>query len=243
MKLRLGATLWFAAMAGVVVLAVTVIPQILERTPRVVPNAVAIAASVAQSGALLSLAVWAGVSLSQPLGLGAPAVEAALSGANAWPALKRQLAPAALGGATAGGLLVFLAGIAPSELFALGKTFQLPAAAKLLYGGVTEEVLMRWGLMTALVWLPWRLIQKRVGLPSPSCMTAAIFVSALLFGVLHLPAIAAMGASISPFVVAYIIVGNAVPGALFGTLYWRYGLAAAIIAHALAHAVGLLVAA
>jgi hypothetical protein len=241
-RLRLGAALWLGAMAGVVILSLTVIPPLLERAPQSVPLGVAVAASVAQSGVLLALAVWAGVVLSRPLGLGAPAIEAALSGTGAWPALKRQLVPAGITGAFVGGLLVLLARIAPSELLVLGQTIEIPVAAKLLYGGVTEEVLMRWGLMTVLIWLPWRLIQKRAGLPRRSYIVGAIVVAALLFGILHLPAAAAMGANLNPSVVTYVIAGNTLPGVLFGILYWRYGLEAAIIAHALGHAVAALAA-
>lgn len=240
---RLGATLWLAGMAGVVILSLTVVPQLLERAPQSVPREVAIAASVVQSGILLALAVWAGVALSKPLGLGAPAIEAALSGADPWPTLKPQLVPAGMAGAVVGGMLVLLARMTPPELLALGQTIEIPLAAKLLYGGVTEEVLMRWGLMTGLVWLAWRLIQKRAGLPRTFCVVGAIVTAALLFGILHLPAVAAMGANLDLSVVAYIVAGNTVPGVLFGILYWRYGLEAAIIAHALGHAVAVLASA
>lgn len=241
-NLRLGATLWLAAMTGVVVLSLTVIPKLLATAPQSVPLGVVVAASVAQSGALLALAVWVGVVLSRPLGLGAPVIEAALSGLEAWPALRRQLVPAGIAGVFVGGLLVLFARVAPPELLALGQTMDMPVAAKLVYGGITEEVLMRWGLMTALIWLPWRFIQKRVGFPRTSYVVGAIVVSALVFGLLHLPAAAAMGASLNPSVVAYVIGGNTVPGILFGVLYWRYGLEAAIIAHALGHAVSVLAA-
>ena len=241
-RLRLGAALWLAGMAGVIVLSLMVIPQLLERAPRSVPLGVALAASVAQSGLLLALAVWAGVALSRQVGLGAPVFEGALSGSNAWSALKRQLVPAGIAGVFVGGLLVLFTRIAPSELLALGQAFEIPVAAKLLYGGVTEEILMRWGLMTALIWLPWRFAQKRAGLTRTSYVIGAIVAAALLFGILHLPAAAAMGASLTPSVVVYIIVGNTVPGVLFGFLYWRYGLEAAIIAHALGHAVSVLAA-
>lgn len=240
-RLRLSAALWLGAMPGVIVLNLLVIPKLLENAPQQVPLGVAVAASVMQTGVLLALAVWAGVALSRPLGLRAPAFEAAISGTGAWAALKPQLIPATIVGLFAGGFLLLLGRIAPAKLLALGQTIEIPFAAKLLYGGVTEEILMRWGLMTVLVWLPWRFIQKRVGLPRPAYVIGAIFISALLFGVGHLPAAAAMGASLTASVVTYIIIGNAVPGMLFGFLYWRNGLEAAIIAHALAHAVAVLV--
>lgn len=242
-RLRLGVALWLAAMAGVVVLSLTVLPQILAMAPLRAPLWVAVAASVLQSGVLLALAVWVGVALSQRLGLGAPVFEAALSGTGAWVALKPQLIPAAIVGLFTGGMLVLLGRITPAELLALGQTIKIPVAAKLLYGGVTEEVLMRWGLMTFLVWLPWRFIQKRLGPPRPTYVIGAIFMAALLFGAGHLPAAAAMGVSLTAPVVTWIIVGNTVPGVLCGFLYWRKGLEAAILAHALAHAVAVLLGA
>lgn len=240
-RLRLGVALWLAAMAGVVVLSLTVIPQILANVPQRVPLGLAVAASVLQSGVLVALAVWAGVALSRSLGLGAPVFEAALSGTGAWAALKPQLIPAAIVGLLTGGMLVLLGRIAPAEFLALGQTYEIPLAVKLLYGGATEEMLMRWGLMTVLVWLPWRFVQKRFGLPRPAYIIGAIVIAALLFGAGHLPAVAAMGASLTAPVVTYTIVGNTVPGVFFGFLYWCYGLEAAILAHALAHAVAVLV--
>jgi hypothetical protein len=112
-----------------------------------------------------------------------------------------------------------------------------------LYGGVTEEVLMRWGVMTTLVWLAWRLLQKKAGLPRATLVIGAILVAALLFGALHLPAARAMGVDLAAPVVAFIIIGNALPAILFGLLYWRYGIEAAIMAHALSHVVGVVVTA
>ena len=205
-------------------------------------DTVVLTAQVLQSGLLVALAVWAGVALSRPLGLAAPAFEAAVSGISVWSALKPQLVPAAIVGVSVGAVLVLLARIAPAELLALRQTLEIPIVAKLLYGGVAEEVLLRWGLMTVLIWLLWRFFQKRVGVPRNSYVVGGIVGAALLFGVLHLPAAAAFGASLTPSVITYIIVGNTLPGILFGFLYWRYGLEAAILAHALSHAVATLAA-
>lgn len=237
-RLRLGATLWLLAMIGAVVLALAVIPQLLARSHQQVSLTVAITASVVQSGALLLLAVWVGVALSKPLGLGAPAIEAALSGSGAWPALKHQFLPAAIGGIVSGGVLLVAQRMTPAELLAVGHTMELPLVAKVLYGGVVEEVLMRWGLMTALIWLPWRFVQKKTDLPRVSYVIGAILVAAVLFGAGHLPAAAVvMGGSLTAPIVTYIMIGNSVPGIMFGCLYWRYGIEAAIMAHALAHIV------
>jgi len=224
-------------MAGVVALSLTVIPQLLAKSPQQVPANVAVAASLLQSGALLAFAVWVGVALSKPVGLAAPVFEAALSRTGVIQALRPQLVPAVFGGVLVGCLLVYLTGAAPAELQALGAQLQIPLAPKLLYGGVTEEILMRWGLMSALIWLLWRFLQGRVGRPRTAYVVGGILIAALLFGLGHLPAVVAMGGKLSTTVVAYVVVGNALPGIVFGVLYWRWGLEAAILAHALAHAV------
>lgn len=235
-RLHLGAALWAAGMAGVIALSVTVIPQLLAKSPQQVPVNLAIAASLMQSGVLLAFAVWAGVALSKPLGLAAPVFEAVLSGTGSIQAVRRQLLPATISGVLVAGLLVYLISAAPAELQALGAQFQIPLAPKLLYGGITEEILMRWGLMTVLIWLPWRLLQGRAGLPRTAYVVVGIALSALLFGLGHLPAVSAMGCELSASVVFYVLIGNTLPGILFGVLYWRWGLEAAMLAHALAHA-------
>jgi hypothetical protein len=146
-----------------------------------------------------------------------------------------------MAGLVVGGMLVFAQSIAPAELLAVGQTVEIPLVAKLLYGGVTEEVLLRWGLMSALIWLPWRLLQKNADLPRVSYVIGAILVDAVLFGVLHLPAAAAMGVHLTAPVLAYIIIGNSLPGILFGILFWRHGIEAAFIAHASGHFIAYLV--
>ncbi|MEO7254830.1 MAG: CPBP family glutamic-type intramembrane protease [Casimicrobium sp.] len=236
-KLRLAAALWFAATIGVLIATFTVIPQLHARTGARVPLWIAAGASTVQSSLLVALAAWAGVALSKQLGLRAPAIEAALSGGDAWAALKPQLVAAAIVGAVVEVLLVVLARVAPAEITKVGQAFDIPFAAKLLYGGVTEEVIMRWGLMSVFVWLPWRFIQRRNGLPRDAYVVAAIVFGGLLFGAGHLPAVAAMGVPLTASVVTYIVFGNSLPGMLFGALFWRKGLEAAIIAHALAHAI------
>ncbi|MEO8673881.1 MAG: CPBP family glutamic-type intramembrane protease [Tahibacter sp.] len=239
-RVGLGVALWLAAMAGVVILSVTVVPQILARLPHRLPLGVAIAVSMLQSGALVAVAVWAGITLSRPLGLGAPVFEAALSGTGVGAALRPQLIPAAMVGLVVGAALVLLERIAPAELLALGNTYEIPLAAKLLYGRITEETLMRWGLMTVFIWLPWRFLQKRAAPPRLIYVVGGIVSAAVLFGVAHLPAVAGMGAPVTPAIATFVVVGNTVPALLFGYLYWRWGLEAAMIAHALAHLVSVL---
>lgn len=235
-RLKLAACLWLAGMAGVVAVASTVLPPVLAMSPSALPVPVAVAISMLQSAILVALAVWAGVVLARPVGLHAPVAEAAVAGTGVWLALKPQVLPATAVGLVVGSLLGVLATRAPEPLRALGAEVGIPLLARLLYGGITEEILLRWGLMTALLWLLWRVVQQCEGPPRTSLVVAAIVVTALLFGVGHLPFAWAMGVETGGLVVVFIILGNAVPGLLLGWLYWRRGLEAAMLAHALSHA-------
>jgi membrane protease YdiL (CAAX protease family) len=91
--------------------------------------------------------------------------------------------------------------------------------------------------MTALVWLAWRLLQRRRGTPHAVYIWLAIVVSALVFGAGHLPAAAALVGELTDDIVLFVVGLNTAFGVLFGYLFWRYGLEAAMIAHGTAHVV------
>jgi membrane protease YdiL (CAAX protease family) len=118
--------------------------------------------------------------------------------------------------------------------------FAIPIVARVLYGGITEELLLRWGLMTALVWLAWRFLQQRHGPVRVGFVWLAIAVSALIFAAGHLPAASVLLGALDVPVVAFVMGVNTAFGLLFGYLYWRHGLESAIIAHALTHVVSFL---
>lgn len=236
--LRLGLLLWAAGMLGVVAITTTFLPQLLQDVEDLpAPVWVLSLASLAQSGCLLALAVWAGVALGPAVGLGAPAFEAAASGRPVVPSLVPQLIPGAIAG-VAGGVALYAAGrLAPAAVTAAQQRFALPLPARVLYGGITEELLLRWGIMTALVWLSWRFLQRRQGAVRAGYVWLAIVASALLFAAGHLPAASVLVASLDAEVVAFVIGWNSVFGLLFGYLFWRTGLESAMLAHALAHVV------
>jgi hypothetical protein len=237
-RLRLGVLLWLGGMLGAVVLTVLILPDLLAGEALPVPLWALTLASVAQSGVLLALGTWTGVALARKVGLHAPAFEAAAASQPVAPALRPQLAPGLLWGLLAGALLAALSLIAPAALTAVQARFDPPLVARVLYGGITEELLLRWGLMTLLVWAAWRFVQRGQGAPRALYVWAAIGLSALLFGAGHLPTAAAVVGDLTMEVSAFVVGANTVFGVLFGYLYWRYGLEAAMIAHAFAHVVG-----
>lgn len=240
-RLRLGLALWLLGMVGVVVLTITVVPAMVAQIPEPlpIPLEAAMAAGIAQSGVLLALLVWAGTALAPRVGLSSPVAEALVvgDGATARAAMRRQVLPGLLVGVASGALILGVTAIAPAALRVVGDTLQLGLGARVLYGGITEELLLRWGVMTLLAWLGWRLLQRGTGTPTSGTIVGANALAALLFGAGHLPAVAALGVPLTTDVVAYIVAANAVPGFLFGELYWKRGLEAAMLAHAVAHVV------
>jgi hypothetical protein len=105
----------------------------------------------------------------------------------------------------------------------------------LLYGGISEEILVRWGLLSLIAWL---LLKLR--LPGNAAMSMAVVAAALLFAAGHLPALAIAAELNAPLVIRTLLL-NAVGGIAFGALFVRHNLEAAMLAHMAAH-VGFFVA-
>ena len=98
-------------------------------------------------------------------------------------------------------------------------------ALGLLYGGMTEELIMRWGLLSILALGLSKLMPIRWSL------ALAVILSAALFALAHLPTL--WLATPDPTTAALIrtLVLNAVAGLLFGSLYLLAGLEAAMLSH------------
>lgn len=237
-RLRLSLYLWSAGMLGVVAVTVTVVPQLVANTELPMPLWMVLLVSVVQSALMLAFAVWLGVILAPKVGLRAVVFESMVGRGSVMEALRPQLIPALVTGVLGGaGLYAIGNYISPTALIEVDQQFSVPILARVFYGGITEELLLRWGLMTLLVWTAWRFVQRQSGAPRPTYIWLAIFISALLFGAGHLPAVAAMGEELTIDLVMFIVGGNTVFGMIFGYLYWRYGLEEAMIAHAVAHIV------
>lgn len=238
-KLRFGLVLWAAGMVGTAVMTAMVLPKLLGQmhVPLPAPLWVISLAGLAQSALLLALAVWAGVALTPSVGLRAPAFEAVVTRRPIGPALRSQLPPALIAGLLGGTFLFAAFKGAPGDVAKLQDRFTIPIVARVLYGGFTEELLLRWGLMTALVWLAWRFLQQRRGPVQAGTVWPAIAVCALLFAAGHLPAASVLLGTLNVPVVVFVIGVNTAFGMLFGYLYWRHGLESAMIAHAMAHLV------
>ncbi|WP_198375125.1 type II CAAX prenyl endopeptidase Rce1 family protein [Neoroseomonas rubea] len=104
-----------------------------------------------------------------------------------------------------------------------------------LYGGVVEEVLFRWGALSLIALGLRQVLARRVGRPPPWCVAIAVGLAALLFAASHLPALAAGGVMPGFGAAVRTVLLNAIAGAVFGLLFAMRDLLAAMVSHGAAH--------
>lgn len=189
---------------------------------------------------LTIIAVFAGELTARRVGLRAPLVEAWLASKALSGILRNQIAPALVVGATVAVVLIGYNLTIGARLIANAgsqariASFDMPLASKLLYGGVTEEIPTRWGLVSVFAWVGWRLAGRPDRLPNV-VVALAVIGAAVLFAAGHLPLLSLIAPHASPRVVTTVLAANTLPGILFGALFVRRGLEAAMMAHASAH--------
>ena len=109
--------------------------------------------------------------------------------------------------------------------------------ASVLYGGIVEEILLRLFFLSLLAVIFNRVFCKNAEQTPRGVFIAANIVAALLFAAGHLPATALLFGSLTPLVLIRCFLLNGGFGLLLGWLYRKYGIAAAIVSHALLHIV------
>ena len=230
-------------MLGVLSLIPTIMGQLDQLPPEMadMPTAVLVILSLFNSALLLAVAVAVGALTAHRVGLRSLVAERVRGGTAVWPQLRPHIPFAVVAGLIFGFVVLALDALidpfANAELLA-----EMPGAGNpvaqlilgLLYGGIAEELLLRWGFMSLLVWGGWRLFQRGQGNPSPALVWIAIIIAAILFGLGHLPALSQL-VVLTPLLIIRTVLLNALGGLLFGWLFWRRGLETAMVAHAAAH--------
>lgn len=239
----------FAAMglAGVASLIPTLGPTIEKLrglpNPPTQSDVGLIALILVQPTLLVLLAITAGILVTERIGM--------RSYLLAWSRGLKQQRPfrtglaAAIGLAFAVGTIVVAQQLLFAEMTEPGSLKRLAGidhpvdwAARLsaiLYGGIAEELMLRFGLMGLLVWLG-RLVFRKTLIGRPGLLVGpAIVISSLLFGLGHLPVLFATVSQPSTALVLHIVFLNALAGIAYGWLYWRHSLEHAMLSHALTH--------
>jgi hypothetical protein len=237
-KNRIAGAVSALGLVGVASLAAAPIETLAPEPPEMAPLALR-ALSLVQPALLVVAGAFIGAGLSPQVGLDAPAIRRAVSGSSPLPVLRRQAAwGLCIGLPVAFLLLAYGAAVATVDDAVRTRlaVFTMPLATRVLYGGLTEEILARWGVMTLVVWLAWR-TAGRPGRVGAWAYWVGIGVAAAIFGLGHLPVLLMVLQAPPAWLVASVIAANTAAGIAFGWLYWRAGLEAAILAHALAHVI------
>jgi len=236
-KIKLGLSLFLLGLLGVLTMLTITIPldslpkEVLEKlSPQTLKYLVLINPTI-----LLLIAVVVGTLLYDKVGFSVPAISSILKIEQPKIKFIEQFKFGVLFGLLTGILttivgLIFKSSI-PQEFIDLGNKIKITTIARIGYGGLTEELLMRFGFMTLVVWLIFKITNS---LGNSIYWTGIIFAS-ILFAVGHFPVVfnAVQNPTIS--LLTYVLVGNSIAGLFFGWLYWKKGLEAAFIGHIFAH--------
>ncbi len=194
--------------------------------------------AVIQTLLMVLVMSFAGSVLSSRTGLNDPVLEAILVGNASFASIQSIVLPAFLYGA--GGLIIFCLlyyGVVGSILDE--QSFQAMAKMRaalgfdgcVLYGGVVEEIIARWGLLNVVAFFALMFGQHL----NNTMIFSSIIVSGLLFAVGQIPAYIAAGCISSRRFLYSLVLLSLFQSVLFGLLFWQYGLIAAIFGHILFH--------
>jgi membrane protease YdiL (CAAX protease family) len=236
MKKSINWKLFFILLGASEVTAFMALPYTLALSPEVAKifTPIMMMAQMIQSLILFAIAIFFGLLLAKRVGLGLPILERIIKREKFGGYLKSILGQSlGLGVLVTVLIILFSLMFNSVSLSFLKIEIAVPVWKRLLasfYGGIAEEVLLRLFLMTLFVWISSKIKKTAEGKPTTLGIWVAIVLSAVIFGLGHLPVTSNLTA-ITPAVVARAILLNGVGGVVFGWLYQKRGLESAIISH------------
>ena len=221
---------WFAVLPY----TLTLQSNILQNLP--VPLYLLLTTQFIQSLIISVIAIFAGLYFAKKVGFGLPILEGWLEGKPVKDYFISIL-PISIGLGIIAGVLIlgldYLFSFAGAAINVSTSQLIPPAWQGFLasfYGGINEEILLRLFLMTLFVWIFFKIKKTETGKPTKAGIWLAIILAAIVFGIGHLPTVAAITA-LTPILVAQTIILNSIGGIIFGWLYWKKGLESAMISH------------
>jgi len=213
--------------AGIVLASPFLLAAIAAANPPMSPVGL-LALQALQTLILAGVAAYAGVRFAPRAGLDAPWLRATAEGRDRPPAFgSAAIEAAAVGSITAiviTAVALMLRSAVPPELWRPPPGSFWTRASSAFYGGIVEETIVRWGLLSTLF-----VLFQRAGVRE--AFWPANLVAALVFGALHLPSVVLLRVALTTGVLAHVLIGNAIAGAVFGWMFRRRGLEGAMVAH------------
>ena len=230
---RMGLCLWLMGMPGVISLA-WLLPSSWLGSLAMEPSEhwARVLVAVVMS---LALAVWLGVMLGSKVGLGTPLFTAAVQGRTPWRGIRFLSLPGVAGGVMGAAWLVTLAMLWPESLSVIDPVYNLPWLPKILYGGITGELLMRFGTLSLVMWLLWKAFGNGRNLPGWKLGWAAVILAAVIDAAIPAYFAWTLVQSMPAVALLPVVMCEVIYGLLAGMLFWRYGLESAMLAHVLAY--------
>ena len=194
--------------------------------------------AVAQTLFMILVMSFVGTALSSRTGLHAPLLEALLQGKAWFNSFQITMVPTVLYSLLA---LIVFCGLYYRLVETILDEQSLQAMAKLrsalgwdgciLYGGVVEEILVRWGLMNLVMFFALLFFRQNSNL----VVWSSIIFSGVMFGIGQIPAYIAAGCVSSRRFIYSILLLSLWQSLVFGFLFWQYGLISSMLAHMLFH--------
>ena len=188
-----------------------------------------------QSGIQVAIIVAVGLFFAHRAGLGAPILEGWLAGEQVSARLRSILMPCIIPGVVGAVIaigvdrLVFRP-LIPGFSTIITQISGWQGIVASFYGGIIEELEMRLLLLSVVAWLIGKVSHTAQRTPSRAAFLIATIAAAVVFALGHLPA-TSLSVGITPPVVVRSLVLNGGLGLLFGYLYCRRGLEAAMLTH------------
>ncbi len=232
---RLFLTLWLAGtVAALPLIPVTVVLGEAGVGARAISWQYATVTVLAAALVVFSAAIYVGLRTGRRFGLGAPLIEAWLAGSPMADAGKRLATSAGAGGALGlVGVVLATAMVGDNAAPAMPGDDVVPlwiGFGQALSAGVGEELLFRLGLMSVLVAFVRRVLPGVDDSASDSVMWTALSLTAVIFTAVH-GAPGGGGEDATLLVAEPMQLLRLVGGGLFGWLFWKHGLEAAMAAH------------
>lgn len=232
---RIFTVLWLLGMPGMSAMVWSIVPHWRYVQPVPPPFGQPGVELLLVLSSVLALAVGMGVLLAPRVGLAAPILTTWVAGRSPRDPLRRVWLPGVAGGVAGAAWLVTLAIVWPDSVKAAEPLYTMPLLAKLLYGSVTNELLVRWGMLACVFWGVWRLSGRSDAPPSPAMGWTAILLCSLLWAATHWLLAWWLLGPLPGLLLLHVLLGKVVYGLMGGFLCWRFGLEAAILAHVLTY--------
>ena len=221
-------TLLVALCAAGILLSSPFLLKAIEALHPPISAGAVLALQAAQVLLLCALAAYAGARFAPQVALDAPWLRSFAERRQRPPAFASVvIEAAAVGSVTAivvTAMALMLRSSVPQALWRPVPAGFWTRASSAFYGGTVEEVLARWGVLTALF-----AVGRRAGIRE--AFWPANIAAALVFGALHLPAASAAGIPLTGATLAHVLLGNGIAGVVFGWMFRRRGLEGAMVAH------------